>query len=110
MYSHLYRDHPNNIPYTGCIYKMTEELQKQLIILGAASLGVSIVQIFGLICSCCLYIKLKNFDWQLPVDPKLLDPPNDTISWIYGNDDEDEAEEATMFAPNSPSPNANLMR
>uniref|UniRef100_U5ET06 Tetraspanin n=1 Tax=Corethrella appendiculata TaxID=1370023 RepID=U5ET06_9DIPT len=54
------RDHPSNIPYNGCIYHLSDDLKHHLILLGAIGLGVCVVQIFGMILSCCLYIKLKD--------------------------------------------------
>uniref|UniRef100_A0AAG5D231 Tetraspanin n=2 Tax=Anopheles atroparvus TaxID=41427 RepID=A0AAG5D231_ANOAO len=54
------RDGPSNIHYTGCIYQMTDDVKHHLIILGAIGLGLSVIQIFGMILSCCLYVKLKN--------------------------------------------------
>ncbi|XP_058129744.1 CD151 antigen-like [Anopheles ziemanni] len=54
------RDGPSNIHYTGCIYQMTDDVKQHLILLGAIGLGLSVIQIFGMILSCCLYVKLKN--------------------------------------------------
>ncbi|XP_053679000.1 CD151 antigen-like [Anopheles nili] len=54
------RDGPSNIHYTGCIYEMTNDLKYHLIILGAIGLGLSVIQVFGMVMSCCLYIKLKD--------------------------------------------------
>lgn len=53
-------DRPSNIPYTGCIYKMADDLKHHLILLGAIGLGICVIQVFGMILSCCLYVKLKN--------------------------------------------------
>lgn len=44
----------------GCIYKMADELKHHLILLGAIGLGICVIQVFGMILSCCLYVKLKN--------------------------------------------------
>lgn len=55
-------DSPSNIPYTGCIYRMSEELREHLTILGAVGLGICFIHIIGMILSCCLYIKLKDPD------------------------------------------------
>lgn len=52
--------HPSNIYYTGCIYRITDEVQAHLVILGAVGLGICVLQIFGMVLSCCLYIKLKD--------------------------------------------------
>uniref|UniRef100_A0A182W850 Tetraspanin n=1 Tax=Anopheles minimus TaxID=112268 RepID=A0A182W850_9DIPT len=54
------RDGPSNIHYTGCIYEMTDDLKYHLIILGAIGLGLSVIQVFGMVLSCCLYVKLKD--------------------------------------------------
>uniref|UniRef100_A0A2M4CZZ5 Putative tetraspanin family integral membrane protein n=1 Tax=Anopheles darlingi TaxID=43151 RepID=A0A2M4CZZ5_ANODA len=54
------RDGPSNIHYTGCIYEMTDDLKYHLILLGAIGLGLSAIEVFGMILSCCLYVKLKN--------------------------------------------------
>ncbi|XP_058065154.1 CD151 antigen-like [Anopheles bellator] len=54
------RDGPSNIHYTGCIYEMTDDLKFHLILLGAIGLGLSVIQVFGMILSCSLYVKLKN--------------------------------------------------
>ncbi|XP_062563012.1 CD151 antigen-like [Armigeres subalbatus] len=53
-------DGPSNIPYTGCIYKMADDLKHHLILLGAIGLGICVIQVFGMILSCCLYVKLKD--------------------------------------------------
>lgn len=44
----------------GCIYKMADDLKHHLILLGAIGLGICVIQVFGMILSCCLYVKLKN--------------------------------------------------
>ncbi|PSN33010.1 Tetraspanin-11 [Blattella germanica] len=54
------RDHPNNIHYTGCRHRLADEVRDHLIILSAVGLGICVLQIFGMIFSCCLYIKLKD--------------------------------------------------
>ncbi|RZF46086.1 hypothetical protein LSTR_LSTR004799 [Laodelphax striatellus] len=54
------RDHPSNIHYSGCQTRFAGELQEHLIIIGAVGLGICVIQIFGMIISCCLYIKLKD--------------------------------------------------
>lgn len=75
----------------GCIYKMADDLKHHLILLGAIGLGICVIQVFGMILSCCLYVKLKDvLDWQKPADPivELMDPLPDNISLIYGYDDQ----------------------
>lgn len=83
------RDHPSNIPYTvsntpmliryckliwfyfvlfqGCIYRFTEELRQQLVIIGAIGLGICSINVIGMILACCLFAKLSEVkDWRLP--------------------------------------------
>ena len=68
---------------------MSEDLQEHLILLGAIGLGICLIQIFGMILSCCLYVKLKNvLDWQNAADPSILDPLPDNLSLIYNNHEE----------------------
>ncbi|XP_059472202.1 CD151 antigen-like [Neocloeon triangulifer] len=54
------RDHPSNIYYNGCIYRLANEMSEHLNILGGVGLGFSVVQIFGLVLACSLYIRLKD--------------------------------------------------
>jgi len=56
------RDHPSNIYYTGCIPRLELYLREHLIILGAVGLGICCLQIFGMIFSCCLVLRLKKKD------------------------------------------------
>ena len=39
---------------------MMDDLKYHLIILGAIGLGLSAIQVFGMVLSCCLYVKLKD--------------------------------------------------
>lgn len=51
----------NNLFYfQGCIYALTRSLETHLNILGAVGLGICILQVFGMIFSCCLYVKLRD--------------------------------------------------
>ncbi|GAB6028600.1 hypothetical protein CHUAL_004438 [Chamberlinius hualienensis] len=59
------RDHPSNINSDSCIYRFEMQIKEQLIILAAIGLGISVVQIFGVILSCCLYMKLKDYEDRL---------------------------------------------
>lgn len=79
----------------GCIYKFTDELRDHLNILAAVGSGICVVQIFGLVLSCCLYIKLKDVGdaslWHKATatgDPTgdlfAEDPLADGVSLIYG--------------------------
>ncbi|KAJ6645535.1 Tetraspanin-11 [Pseudolycoriella hygida] len=56
------RDHPSNIPYTGCVYKFLDELRDHLNIVAAVGSGICVVQIFGMVLAIILYIKLRNVD------------------------------------------------
>jgi len=51
------RKHPSNIYYDGCIDKFGPILKEYTLILGSVALGFSIVEVFGLIFSCCLYVQ-----------------------------------------------------
>lgn len=42
------------------MYQLSSDIKAHLIILGAVGLGISVLQIFGVILSCWLYIKLKD--------------------------------------------------
>ena len=44
----------------GCIYKFLETTKDHLIILGAVGLGLSVLEIFGIVLGSCLYIKLRH--------------------------------------------------
>lgn len=59
------RDHPSNIYYTGCIPRLERYLREHLIILGAVGLGICCLQIFGMIFSCCLVLRLKRKDSEV---------------------------------------------
>uniref|UniRef100_A0A0K8SCE0 Tetraspanin n=1 Tax=Lygus hesperus TaxID=30085 RepID=A0A0K8SCE0_LYGHE len=52
-------NHPSNIPYTGCVHKLGEMVKQQLNIICGIGLGFSVIQIFGMVFSCYLYVKLK---------------------------------------------------
>uniref|UniRef100_A0A914XBU8 Tetraspanin n=1 Tax=Plectus sambesii TaxID=2011161 RepID=A0A914XBU8_9BILA len=64
------RDHPSNIYYDGCVTALEDEIRRQSIIIGAVALGLSLVQIFGVFISCCLYIKLKDVNDEVDEDRK----------------------------------------
>lgn len=81
---------------------MTEELENQLSILGAIGLGICGIQIFGMILSCCVYVKLKDvLDWQptaAPILNELLEPLPDNISLIYyGHETNDDSQRHTRL-------------
>lgn len=50
---------PSNIFYAGCKDGFAALLVEQLNIIGAVGLGISVIQVFGMILSCCLYLKLR---------------------------------------------------
>lgn len=56
-----HRDHPSNIYYDGCLKILSDEIKQHSVILGATALGVSSVQLFGIVVSCILYTKLKDY-------------------------------------------------
>lgn len=76
----------------GCIYKFADELRDQLNILAAVGSGICVVQLFGLVLACCLYVKLRNIsDNQLwhkdaasPGDMFADELSADSLSLIYG--------------------------
>ena len=49
------RDHPSNIPYTGCIHRFAEQLTQHLLLLGLVSLGLALLQVIGVILTSCLF-------------------------------------------------------
>lgn len=56
------RDHPSNIQYDGCMLALADVAKEHLTIISAVGTGICVLQIFGIIFSSCLYIKLKNKD------------------------------------------------
>jgi len=46
--------------FQGCIYRLASEMKEHLNILGGVGLGFCVVQIFGLVLACSLYIRLKD--------------------------------------------------
>ncbi|XP_076056651.1 CD151 antigen-like [Oratosquilla oratoria] len=56
------RDHPSNIWYDGCIHQLEDEMGRHLILLGAVGCGLSLVQVFGMVLACCLYVKLRDIN------------------------------------------------
>ena len=59
-------------------------------ILAAVGSGICVVQIFGMVLACCLYVKLKDVEqWHAHADPTFFseDPQStDGVSLIYGQD------------------------
>ncbi|EEB18165.1 CD151 antigen, putative [Pediculus humanus corporis] len=60
------RDHPSNIQYKGCLNQLSKEVKSHLVIISSVGLGICVLQIFGVIFSFCLYIKLKNKEETRP--------------------------------------------
>ncbi|XP_054166424.1 uncharacterized protein LOC128963906 [Oppia nitens] len=56
-----HRKHPSNIYYDGCVHRFGPILKEYLLILGSVALGFSIVEVFGLIFSCCLYVQMAAY-------------------------------------------------
>ncbi|XP_061678155.1 CD151 antigen isoform X2 [Syngnathoides biaculeatus] len=56
------RDHPSNVYKVegGCVVKLEEFILSQLYILGALGIGIAVLQIFGMIFTCCLHQNLKD--------------------------------------------------
>merc|ERR1712002_1448802 len=54
------RDHPSNIPYTGCIHRFTVELTHQLYTVSLCSLGIALLQVVGVIITTCLFSSMKK--------------------------------------------------
>ncbi|KAI1285784.1 Antigen -like protein [Halotydeus destructor] len=55
-----HRLHPSNIYYDGCVDKMDKAIKEQLLMMASLALGLSFVEIFGLLFSCCLYVLLLS--------------------------------------------------
>lgn len=56
------RDHPSNIYRVegGCIKKLETFILKQLYILGALGVGIALLQLLGMMFTCCLYKALND--------------------------------------------------
>ncbi|XP_064480085.1 CD151 antigen-like isoform X2 [Ornithodoros turicata] len=54
-------DHPSNIYYDGCVNALQQQVREHLVIIGAVGLGICLVQVFGMIFSCCLYVRLRDY-------------------------------------------------
>ncbi|GAB6031816.1 hypothetical protein CHUAL_010218 [Chamberlinius hualienensis] len=59
------RNHPSNINERSCISKFEGIIREHLVLLGAIGLGICLVQVFGIIISGCLYVKLKRYEDRL---------------------------------------------
>lgn len=56
------RTHPSNAYHRGCATALANQIKDNLIVLGAVGLGICLVQIIGMIFSCCLYVQLRDYD------------------------------------------------
>lgn len=56
------RDHPSNIPYTGCLHRFTSELTLHLFLVGSISLGIALLQVLGVLLTSCLFSRLHKMD------------------------------------------------
>ncbi|XP_019712674.1 CD151 antigen isoform X1 [Hippocampus comes] len=56
------RDHPSNVYKVegGCVMKLEEFILSQLYILGALGIGIAVLQLFGMMFTCCLHHNLKD--------------------------------------------------
>ncbi|XP_057692921.1 CD151 antigen isoform X2 [Corythoichthys intestinalis] len=56
------RDHPSNVYKVegGCVVKLEEFILSQLYIVGALGIGIAVLQIFGMMFTCCLHQNLKD--------------------------------------------------
>ncbi|XP_077372848.1 CD151 antigen isoform X2 [Festucalex cinctus] len=56
------RDHPSNVYKVegGCVMKLEEFILSQLYILGGLGIGIAVLQLFGMMFTCCLHQKLKD--------------------------------------------------
>ncbi|GFN98675.1 tetraspanin [Plakobranchus ocellatus] len=52
--------HPSNVHTDGCLEHLESFVRLHLIIVGGVGLGLSILQLFGIIFSCCLAAKVKD--------------------------------------------------
>ena len=62
------RRHPSNIYYSGCSLKIFSSIRDELVLLSSLALGFSSLEIFGIIFSCCLYMKIIVDSRQSPSD------------------------------------------
>ncbi|XP_037110608.1 CD151 antigen isoform X1 [Syngnathus acus] len=56
------REHPSNVYKAegGCVMKLEEFILSQLYILGALGIVIAVLQLFGMMFTCCLHQNLKN--------------------------------------------------
>jgi len=61
------RDHPSNIPYTGCMHRFSAELSLHLMMVGSVSLCIALLQVLGIILTSCLHSRLHKVEKYKPV-------------------------------------------
>ncbi|XP_077423744.1 CD151 antigen isoform X2 [Vanacampus margaritifer] len=56
------RDHPSNVYKVegGCVMQLEEFILSQLYILGGLGIGIAVLQLFGMMFTCCLHQNLKD--------------------------------------------------
>ncbi|GFS01644.1 tetraspanin [Elysia marginata] len=52
--------HPSNVHIEGCLEHLEDFVRIHLIIVGGVGLGLSILQLFGIVFSCCLAARVKD--------------------------------------------------
>ncbi|CAG0915890.1 unnamed protein product [Notodromas monacha] len=55
------RDHPSNVYYDDCAYAYQKNIQEHLVIHRAVGSGFGLIQMAGILLSCGLYVKLREF-------------------------------------------------
>jgi len=70
------RDHPSNIPYTGCKHKFSDQLSDHLLLLGVVSLALALLQIFGVIFTSCLFSRISKVEEYKAVDQREIQYSN----------------------------------
>ncbi|KAJ8932371.1 hypothetical protein NQ314_014738 [Rhamnusium bicolor] len=63
------RDHPSNIYYAGCIEPVTSVMKTCLWMICAVALGLSLVQVFGIIFGIKLFLKLESSEFESNYSP-----------------------------------------
>ncbi|KAH3727633.1 CD151 antigen-like [Dreissena polymorpha] len=58
------RDHPSNIYYQGCTYRLEQVTKESLLLIGGIALGFCFIEIFGIIFACCLIRKVKEAEFR----------------------------------------------
>ncbi|KAK4886886.1 hypothetical protein RN001_003157 [Aquatica leii] len=52
---------PSNINYNSCLIKMSDHMRNHLFVLSVVASGISVFQVLGIVLSCQLYFKLRNY-------------------------------------------------